>query len=227
MARLRKHQVFKALRLAVLVLSSPIINVNGQEIPLANKSPIPVEIMFGNEEIYYLTILNLPFEKNSRFGYFGVGSALVPYENGRGNNEIVISNALTYRFVPKMYATTGLQIHYAKGAVPFAGLQFFSANPTWLVLFNPVFQIAPTINFETVGVIEYKPMLLKSLRLYTRLQGIYNQNLDDGIHERSLLYLRIGVSVGKTSFGIGLNNDFYGANKRSEHNHGIFINHLF
>ncbi len=213
--------------MVVWVLFVPITPVNGQEVPPAKKPPIPVEIMFGNEEIYYLTILNLPFETGSRFGYFGVASALVPYENGRSNNEIVFNNAMVYSLRSKIYTTAGLQFHYAKGAVPFTGLQFFSADPTWLVLFNAVFQLAPTVNFETVGVVEYKPVLSKSLRLYSRLQGIYNQNLEDSIHERSLLYLRAGVSVGQTSFGAGFNADFYGSERRSERNYGIFIHHLF
>lgn len=214
------------LRLLVLTLFVPVIKANAQEIPLKSKPPIPVELMFGNEELYYLTILNLPFEK-SRFGYFGVASALVPYDTESANNEIVINNALTYRFVPKMYATMGLQFHYAKGAVPFIGFQVFSASPTWLVLFNPVFQLAPTVNLETVGVLEYKPLLSKGLRFYSRLQGIYNKNLDDGIHERSLIYVRAGFSVGKMSFGVGLNIDFYDDERRSERNYGVFINHLF
>lgn len=132
-----------------------ISKVEGQEVPEKSNPPIPVEVMFGNEKINYLTILNLPFEKNKRLGYFGVASALIPYENTRASNEIVISNSLTYNFFQKLYATAGLQFHYAKGAVPSAGIQFFSADPTWLFLFSPILQLAPTINFEGVGIVEY------------------------------------------------------------------------
>ena len=211
----------------MLALILPILGMKGQEVAAVKKPPIPIEVMFGNEEIYALTILNLPIDKKGKFGYFGVTSALVPYENERSNNELVISNSLTYNFSQKWFATAGLQFHYSKGAVPFTGLQFFSANPKWLFLFSPNLQLAPSINFETVGIVEYKPMLSKNVGLYSRFQGIYNQNLDDGAHERSLLYLRAGVALGKTSFGLGVNIDFYGLERTQEENYGLFINHVF
>ncbi len=211
----------------MLVLILPILGMKGQEVTAVKKPPIPIEVMFGNEEIYALAILNLPIDKKGKFGYFGVTSALVPYENERSNNELVISNSLTYNFSQKWFATAGLQFHYSKGAVPFTGLQFFSANPKWLFLFSPNLQLAPSINFETVGIVEYKPMLSKNVGLYSRFQGIYNQNLDDGAHERSLLYLRAGVALGKTSFGFGVNIDFYGLERAQEENYGLFINHVF
>ncbi len=222
-----KTQYLRTLRFTVPLFFLFIMQAEGQEAPKTNRPPIPIEVMFGNEEIYFLGILNLPFEKGTKLGYFGVASALVPYENARSNNEIVISNSLTYSLSQKWYATAGLQFHYSKGAVPFTGFQFFSANPKWLFLFSPNLQLAPTINFETVGIVEYKPKLSKGLRLYSRFQGIYNQNLDDGAHERSLLYLRAGISLKRTSFGVGLNIDIYGPERQSEQNYGIFINHLF
>ena len=205
-----KNQCLRTLRFTFPAFFLLMTQAEGQEAPKTGNPPIPIEVMFGNEEIYFLGILNLPFEKRTRLGYFGVASALVPYENGRSNNELVISNALTYSLSQKWYATAGLQFHYSKGAVPFSGFQFFSVNPTWLFLFSPNLQLAPSINFETVGIVEYKPKLSEGLRLYCRFQGIYNQNLGDGGHERSLLYLRAGISLKRTSFGIGLNIDSYG-----------------
>ncbi len=222
-----RNQCLRTLRFTFPLFFLFMIQAEGQEAPKTDNPPIPIEVMFGNEEIYFLGILNLPFEKGTKLGYFGVASALVPYENGRSNNEIVISNALTYSLSQKWYATAGLQFHYSKGAVPFTGFQFFSANPTWLFLFSPNMQLAPSINFETVGIVEYKPKLSEGLRLYSRFQGIYNQNLDDGAHERSLLYLRAGISLKRTSFGVGLNIDSYGPERQSEQNYGVFINHLF
>ncbi len=223
----RKHYLLWVLRCISSVLILVVYEAKGQEAPETKNPPIPMEIMFGNEEIYYLTILNLPIDKKGKFGYFGVASALVPYENERSNNELVMSNSLTYNFSQKWFATAGLQFHYSKGAVPFTGLQFFSASPKWLFLFSPNLQWAPSINFETVGIVEYKPRLSNNLGIYSRFQGIYNQNLDDGAHERSLLYVRGGVSLGRTSFGLGVNIDFYGSERAQEENYGVFIFHVF
>lgn len=201
------------------------LKVEAQEVQKA-RAPIPMEILFGHEKINYLAIMNFKFGE-SKFGYFGVSSVLVPYENGRANNEFVLSNVLTYNFSGKFYATGGAQFHYSKGVVPTAGLQFFSASPTWLFVINPNLQLGPETTFGTVGIVEYKPGLSHSLRLYTRLQGIYSLNMESGLHDRSLMYIRLGLTKKRTSFGLGLNLDFYGLEKDREENFGIFINHLF
>ncbi|PRX57604.1 hypothetical protein [Flagellimonas meridianipacifica] len=213
------------LRWMFVILMFGTSQMEAQEVK-KERNPIPMEILFGHEKINYLAIMNFTFGK-SKFGYFGVSSVLVPYENERANNEFVLSNVLTYNFSGKFYATRGAQFHYSKGVVPTAGIQFFSASPTWLFLLNPNLQFAPDTNVEAVGIVEYKPRLSENLGLYTRFQGIYNQNLESGLHDRSLLYLRLGLTKKKTSFGFGFNLDFYGQDRRREENFGIFINHLF
>lgn len=211
----------------IVLCSLAFSSANGQSSGNDVRSPIPIEVMFGNEEVNYLTILDLPIDQPSGFGYFGVISALIPYENERSSNEIVISNSLTYNFSGKFDALSGLQLHYAKGAVPYLGVQYFSANPTWLILFSPNLQLAPTTNFEGVGIVEYKPAISNDLRLYSRLQAIYNQNFTAGTHERSFIYTRLGISWKKVRFGTGFNLDFYGSDKTREIGYGLFINHLF
>ena len=48
------------------------------------KSPIPIETMFGNEKINYLSIVNFRLGENSRFGYFGVMTLSILYKNNDG-----------------------------------------------------------------------------------------------------------------------------------------------
>ena len=191
------------------------------------KSPIPIETMFGNEKINYLSIVNFRLGENSRFGYFGVMTLSIPYQNNDGFNELVFSNAITYRLNNKLFVTSGLQYHFLKGIVPYSGIQFLSANPKWLFVISPSIAFLPNTSFQSVGIIEYKPKLSKKLRLYTRLQGIYNINLENNLHERSLVYLRTGLTLKKTSFGFGFNLDFYGSNKKENQNLGIFIHRIF
>lgn len=220
------NQYSKAITIWIVVPFILItIKVEAQEAE-KERAPIPMEIFFGHEKINYLAIMNFSFG-DSKFGYFGVSSVLLPYENEEANNEFVMNNVLTYNFSGKFYATGGAQFHYAKGVVPTAGLQFFSANPKWLFLLSPNLQFAPDTNVETVGIMEYKPKLSPNLGLYTRLQGIYNHNLKNGLHDRSLLYLRLGLTKNRTRFGLGFNLDFYGPNRAREENFGLFIQHLF
>ncbi len=123
----------------------------------------------------------------------------IPYQNNDGFNELVFSNAITYRLNNKLFVTSGLQYHFLKGIVPYSGFQFLSANPKWLFVISPSIAFLPNTSFQSVFIAEYKPKLSKKLRLYTRFQGIYNFNLENSIHERSLVYLRTGLTLKKTS----------------------------
>ncbi len=191
------------------------------------KSPIPIETMFGHEKINYLSIFNSRLGERSRFSYFGVLTISTPYQSNNGANEFVFSNAITYRLKNKIYATSGLQYHFLKGIVPYSGLQLLSANPKWLLVMSPGIAFLPNTSFQSVGIVEYKPKISEKQRLYTRFQGVYNFNLENGLHERSLIYLRTGLTLKRTSLGLGFNLDFYGPNKTQHQNLGIFIHRLF
>lgn len=191
------------------------------------KSPIPIETMFGNDKINYLSILNFRLGEQDRFGYFGVTTLSTPYNKDNGTNEFVFSNAITYKLRNNIYVTSGLQYHFLKGIVPYSGLQFLSANPKWLLVMSTNIGLWPKTGFQSVGILEYKPVLSEKLRLYTRFQGVYNFNLDNGFHERSLIYLRTGLTFKRTSLGLGYNLDFYGTNKTRYQNIGLFIHRLF
>lgn len=182
--------------------------------------------MLGNRKVNYLSILNIPLGNSNKFSYFSVITIASPYDNTNVPNELIISNALTYKLSNKLFATGGLQYHFLKGVVPTSGFQFFSANPKWLFVLSSSIAFAANTGLQNVGILEFKPRLSHSLKLYTRVQGIYNLKLRNSFHERSLFYLRTGLTIQKTSLGLGFNIDFYGPNKTKQENFGIFIHHL-
>lgn len=187
---------------------------------------IPVETMFGNRKVNYLSILNVRFRNSGKFAYFSVNTVVAPYDTSNASNELVLSNSLTYKLTNKLFATGGLQYHFLKGVAPTAGFQLFSGNPKWLIVLSPSVAFAKNTSLQNVGIVEFKPKLSNSLKLYSRLQGIYNINLQSKLHERSLVYLRTGITLQKTSLGFGFNMDFYGPQKTKQENFGIFIHHL-
>ncbi|WP_445384750.1 hypothetical protein ACT6NV_12355 [Robiginitalea sp. IMCC44478] len=190
------------------------------------KSSISLETMVGDNKVNYLSILNSRLGNNNKLGYFSVITVATPYDYENGLNELVLSSALTYKLINKLFATAGLQYHFLKGIVPYAGFQFLTANPKWLFVVSPSIAFAENTSLQNIGIVEFKPRITNSLMLYTRVQGIFNINLDNTLHERSLLYLRTGLSFQKTSLGFGFNIDFYGPNKTRQKNFGIFIRHL-
>ena len=192
----------------------------------SKSSSIPIETMFGNRRINYLSILNIPVESSRKFSYFSIISVASPYDQTYAPNELIISNALTFKLIDKLFATGGLQYHFLNGIVPISGFQFLSKNAKWLYVLNSSIAFARDIRLQNVGIVEFKPRLSDLLKLYTRLQGIYNLKLKNRLHERSLVYLRTGLTIQKTSLGVGYNLDFYGPNKTIQENFGIFIHHL-
>lgn len=195
---------------------------------LNNPKPIsfPIETMFGNRKVNYLSILNARLGNSSKLAYFSVITVAVPYDTSNAPNELVLSNSLTYKLTNKLFATGGLQYHFLKGVAPTAGFQLFSGNPKWLIVISPSVAFAKNTSLQNVGIVEFKPKLSSSLKLYSRLQGIYNINLQSSLHERSLVYLRTGITLKNTSLGFGFNMDFYGPQKTKQENFGIFIHHL-
>lgn len=189
-------------------------------------SSIPIETMAGHRKVNYLSILNASLGNSNKLGYFSVITIVTPYDNTNSLNELVFSNALTYQLTDKLFATGGLQFHFLKKVAPTSGFQFFSANPKWLFVVSSSIAFAANPSLQNVGILEFKPRLTHSLKLYTRIQGIFNINIQNGLHERSLLYLRNGLTLKKTSLGLGFNFDFYGSSKTLQKNFGLFIHHV-
>ncbi|MFS4418512.1 hypothetical protein [Maribacter sp. 2307ULW6-5] len=198
-----------------------------QEQPAHKNPPIPVEFSFGHNHANLQAVFNRAFTETSRFGFFNVTTASVPYQNEDGANELVSINTLTYEFMKNLRLSAGVQFHFLKGFVPTTGVQYTYATKTWLIILTPNLNYKPSLNFETIAIVEFKPKITKKLGVYTRVQGLYNQNLDSGFHDRSYLNIRAGLSYNTYAFGFAANWDNYGPNNRSENNFGVFIRHGF
>ena len=189
----------------------------------AQKAPLPVEVMAGNNRANLLIIINRPIDAEGKFNFFNVTVGAADYENIPSETEMVINNSLTYRLGKGFSAASGLQWHYKLGLVPTLGFQFLKASPDYLVVIFPTFNFKPDHAFETVALAEYKPKLSEKLRLYTRLQGLLVHNLDAGTHARSGISLRAGLNFDKFIVGLGSNFDAYGPMKIEKSNLGLFF----
>jgi hypothetical protein len=184
--------------------------------------PIPVETMFGNNRIQFIGILNRPVTTDSKLSYFNLSTGMVDYSNTVDQTELVIVNNLTYTLFKNIRATAGAEWHYKLGLVPQVGLQYFKANRTWLFLLNPSFNFQPSRSLSTIGIVEFKPPISKAISFYSRTQVLYIHNLSEGVHARSVLMLRAGLSFSKFTVGLGTNFDYYGPKKMGKDNVGLF-----
>ena len=113
------------------------------------------------------------------------------------------------------------------GFSPTTGLQYVYATPKILFVLAPGILLTTDYNLQGVAVFEYKPQLLPNWKLYSRLQGFYNQNTREGYHQRSYIVARLGLSHKLTDVGLGANLDWYGSARLYKENFGLFLRYSF
>ncbi|KMQ63234.1 hypothetical protein ACM46_14140 [Chryseobacterium angstadtii] len=93
----------------------------------------------------------------------------------------------------------------------------------FLLIVNPRFiGFSQSSIAEGLVLMEYKPKISEKWSIYSRVQGLYSETLQDGMHARSYLMLRMGLTYKTITFGAGANFDRYGPFKESKENYGVF-----
>lgn len=200
----------------LLILLMPIAAIGQQP-------PTPVEAMFGNNRLVVQMTTNKSIGKSGKFGFFNATITQADYKNTASEIDIISSNALTYALSKSLSVTSGVLMHYKLGMVPTAGIKFQKVSPGLMILVFPMLDFKPSLASENLAILEIKPSLGKSWRLYTRSQLLYIHNLNARQHARSGYIFRAGLSHQQFSFGLGHNWDFYGPTRLVKPNTGIFI----
>jgi hypothetical protein len=190
---------------------------------IGQQPPTPVEAMFGNNRLVLQMSTNKAISKSGKFRFFNATITQADYKNTASETDIIVNNALTYSLSKTLSVTSGVLLHYKLGMVPTAGIKFQKATPGFMILVFPMLDFKPSLASENLAMLEIKPSLGKTWRLYTRSQLLYIQNLKTGEHARSGYLVRAGLSHDQFSFGLGHNWDFYGPSRLLKANTGIFI----
>ena len=216
---------FRTALFSILILSGHryIHAQHSQEGAGPASPPIPLEVFAGHEYLNFQMIISKPFAPGSRFSFFNVTSFNGDYENDEGENEYITQGLLNYEVLKGLSVATGATMHYRTGFRPTAGLNYVFGSRKWLFVLLPRFDLSDDYNFETFSLLEFKPPITKDIGLYTRIQGLYNRNTEQGFHDRSYLYFRIGLSYRKYQVGRGANFDRYGPKEIDTENYGLFI----
>lgn len=113
-------------------------------------------------------------------------------------------------------------MNHKTGLRKIVGFQYTYANPTWLVVSVPSYDLTDEHNAELMNLVEYKPKISKKLGLYNRIQTLYVHITKLNQHERSSIFTRLGLSRNNFQFGVGFNVDWYGPHKVSGLNPCVF-----
>lgn len=192
--------------------------------PVSSGPPIPLELVFGHEQLNFQLIVKKKFTPISKFDLLviSVFSENWNKENPIGNS-VIIPFQVNYNIGKKGFAVAaGGEGNSVVGFSPLAGVEHSFANRKWLAITVLNFLINEEQDVKLFGLYEFKPPINETWALYSRIQFVYNQGLAENQHNRSFLYLRLGLKKGPLGFGLGANWDQYGPEKVAKDNFGVY-----
>lgn len=182
--------------------------------------PIPVELMMGNRYSTVNVVLSKPFTETSRLGFFHLNTLTVNY-NDKNKNDLALQNLVFYEFLNNFRITGGAFYGTYPGFSPTVGMQYINPGKKWFILISPRISIKEDPSYNLFTIIRYKTDINSKTRLYTSLQAL---NIFDGkSHIKSYQWLRVGLEIKGTQFGLSANFDEFGANPELESSLGLFI----
>jgi hypothetical protein len=191
------------------------------------KVPTPVEIMAGNNRLFFQMVVKKKFTPDSKFGFLSVSSFSTSYENVMNDLDLAIPVLINYNIYKNFSLVGGSTINNKVGFSPLMGAQHSFSNKEWVVVTIASLFLNSSKNMELFGIYEYKPQISPKSNLYTRLQFLYIHNIRENYHARSFLQLRTGLKFNAFNFGLGANLDQYGPEKTFKPNYGIFVGWAF
>ena len=181
---------------------------------------MPVELMPGNDRIYYQHNIAIPLEPGSKYGFFHTASFHSDHADKR-SNEVMGQAYLTYAAKPSLRIALGGFHATAPGTSGSFAIHWSHKWDRVLLLLAPRIDLRRTPSLELMGMIEYAPRSFQLNGPYARFQFMVNGRPER--HNRSYRYLRIGWAFGATRLGVALNMDSYGPCRHTLANWGVFF----
>ena len=188
-----------------------------------HQPPIPVEVLFGNEAVFSQLVLNLDFTPNSKFSLFSLATYTSVYNKEEDKNDLAIINQITYDLGKGFGVMGGVNVNSAVGLTPVIGPRHVYVSRKFLAVSIFSYSVDGKHDMSFFGIYEFTPPIHEKISLYTRLQVLFNHSIVESHHNRSFMYLRIGLKRSKLNFGFGANLDQYGPDKDFLDNYGTFV----
>lgn len=187
--------------------------------------PVIVGSVIGNNGIHIETIFSKPLTSTSRFGVFGLADLYGVYKTKEQTikNQQMAQTQITFKLIKDLNVSAGAFFENHSGFRPTIGLQYNLFISDFHLLLAPRLDLSQTYNGELLGFAEYSPPIKVDWKAYTRIQGLYNRDLKNGLHSISYIWGRIGVSYKNFRFGLGNNFYWVGPGKIKENNFGLFL----
>lgn len=179
---------------------------------------LSVDAMAGSRNYWYQHVLSQPIQ-SSDWGFFNVSSL-----NGFGQaqkDELMSQSYITYSVIKGIKLGAGTFYSTVPGFKASANIQLLLKGKNYTVIVIPRIDVNSYPSYDCMSQIEYVPSLTNKIKLYTRIQTLFNYTQLQ--HNRSYQYVRLGIDYKQTQLGLALNNDVYGSKKISFLNIGVFV----
>ena len=188
-----------------------------------HQPPIPLEIFIGNEGVFSQLVLNRDFSPNSKFSLFSLATYTSAYDKEDGKDDLAIINQITYDLGKGFGVMGGVNVNSAVGLTPVIGPKHVYVSRKFLAISIFSYSVDGKHDMSLFGLYEFTPPIHEKIFLYTRLQVLFNHSIGERQHNRSFMYLRLGLKRSKLNFGFGANLDQYGPDKDFIDNYGAFV----
>lgn len=188
-------------------------------------SQMIVEGLVGDEYLFYQHLIHKKFTAKSKAGFMHLVNMTSRYQTdikkGGRPNEVMNQVYLTTRLNQSFTLLTGVFYNNVIGIRTSVGIQYAKAFKNGLLVMVPRADVKKYGAVELMSMLEYQPVIGKSVKLYTRLQVMSNYGAYQ--HNRSYQRLRLGISIKDIQLGVGMHLDEYGKESRVNMNTGVFI----
>jgi hypothetical protein len=205
--------------LIVLITAGSVSDLKAQ----APEIPIPVEMFYGHDGLYYQVTVKRQFSPESRFGYFGLATYTADYQNDIAENRMITIAQFDYEIGKGFGVMAGTDVNNVSGYSPIIGPRFSYASKKWLIVNSVSYFLNEEKDIKLFGLYEFLPAINENWTFYSRLQYIYSRSLGEDTHNKSYIYLRAGLQKDRLIFGMGANVDWSGPNKVFGESYGPFV----
>jgi hypothetical protein len=208
-------------KMVLVFISLFLINMNDavsqEQIP-----PIPVEVFFGHDYLYYQFVTKKPFSPSGKFDFFALATYSADYRNDLASNSMVIIGQVSFELGRGFGLMVGTDVNSFSGFTPVFGPQHTYASKKWLAVTVLSSFLNEDRDLKLFGLYEYKPVINDKWTFYNRVQFIFNQSMRYESHNKSYIYLRTGLKRNKMTVGLAANLDWSGTEKTFRENYGLF-----
>ncbi len=193
-----------------------IILLNGL---LVKGQSMPLELMMGNKSgsVNFLTIRN--FSPNSRLGFFNNNTIRFDYKDA-GKNSFSLQDLLYVKLFKNIRVAGGV-LCYSGVIMPTAGFQYVYSRKKLFFLIVPQVLININPSYCLFAILQYKQEINDRIKLVGKVQ--LNSTFNAAGNIKSYEWLRIGLDIKGTQFGLAVNLDEKGPDPAVENNIGIYL----